>query len=89
MAAVNLGPMMTAVSGIAVIVVPLLAVAAALIVLYVKVKGIRIVVDAIQGRIATERLEVEFRKKYAREQKNRAYGLWKAQGGPSRRRRRW
>lgn len=89
MAAIDLGPMLTAVSGLALIAVPLLAVAASLVVLYLNVKGVRVVVNAIHGRIVTERQEQEFRQRYAREEKRRAYRQWKAaQVGP-RRRRRW
>lgn len=76
-------------AGMAQITVAVLAVFAALIWLYVNVKGVRFVVDAVRGRLAADTLNREFQKRYQREQKRRQYREWKtAQIGP-RRRRRW
>lgn len=89
MPAIDYGPLITAASGLAVAVGALLAVAAALLALYINVKAVRIFVSTVHGRLELDRQEKEFRRMYAREQKRRAYRQWQAaQIGP-RRRRRW
>lgn len=89
MPGIDFGPLIATASGVAVIVAPLLAVGAGLVAVYVNVKAVRQVADAIHGRIVLERQEKEFKAMYAREQKRRSYRQWKAaQVGP-RRRRRW
>lgn len=77
-----------ALPAIASILVPVLAVGAALVFLYVHVRGIRIVVDAIHGSLEQQRLNERYKKRYAREADRARYREWKsAQVGPRRRRR--
>lgn len=88
MPAIDYGPLVAAASGVGVVVGALLAVAAALLPLYLNVQAVRVFISTMNGRLEFERQDKEFRRMYAREQKRRAYRQWKvAQVGP--RRRRW